>query len=115
VFFRFIEPCQPTLRPLPPTGPPLAARQNASFKVGNTRLTPGDLLFLFTDGLTEASNAGGEFFGDERVAQAVRAHAGVAARDVTAGVISKVRQFENGAPQYDDIACLALIYRGDAG
>jgi serine phosphatase RsbU (regulator of sigma subunit) len=100
--------------PLPPTGPPLAARQNASFRVGTARLSPGDLLFLFTDGLPEASNAGGEFFGDERVAQAVRAHAGMPARDAVVGVISKVRQFESGAPQYDDIACLALIYRRDA-
>ena len=104
-----------TAEPLPPTGPPLAARQNASFKVGSARLSRGDLLFLFTDGLPEACNAGGEFFGDERVAQAVRAHAGMAAHDAVAGVIGAVRQFENGAPQYDDIACLALIYRRDGG
>jgi sigma-B regulation protein RsbU (phosphoserine phosphatase) len=97
---------------LTPTGPPLAARSNASFKTGTRRLTAGDRLILFSDGLPEAANPGGQFFGDEQIERAVHDLAGTGARDLVSGIVAKVKEFENGASQYDDIACVGLVYRG---
>ncbi|HET7850615.1 MAG TPA: SpoIIE family protein phosphatase [Pseudolabrys sp.] len=100
------------LEELAPTGPPLAARMNASFKADARRLAAGERLILFSDGLPEASNPQGNFFGDERIREAVLGHARAPARELVTGIIGKVDQFTNGAPAYDDIACLSLIYRG---
>jgi phosphoserine phosphatase RsbU/P len=104
-----------TLDQLTPTGPPLAAGNNATFKASTSHLKPGDRLVLFSDGLPEATDGNGKFFGDERVEQAVRALAGASAHDLVRGIIGKAREFENGAPQFDDIACVGLVYTGAAG
>jgi serine phosphatase RsbU (regulator of sigma subunit) len=100
---------------LAPTGPPLAARHNASFKTEATRLMAGDRLLLFSDGLPEATNPGGQFFGDAQIEQAVRDLAGAPARELVGGIVAKVREFENGAAQFDDIACVGLVHRGSVG
>lgn len=101
-----------TLDQLTPTGPPLAARHNVAFKTGTRRLAAGDRLILFSDGLPEATNSNGLFFGDAQIERAVRDLAGAQARDMVGGIIGKVREFEGGAPQFDDIACVGLVYRG---
>jgi len=100
---------------LTPTGPPLAARADASFTTGRRRLSAGDRLILFSDGLPEATNPAGEFFGDARVEQAVRDLGRASAFNLVTGIIAKAKEFENGAPQFDDIACLGLVYRGATG
>jgi len=100
---------------LTPTGPPLAARHGATFKTDTRQLAAGDRLILFTDGLPEATNPGGTFFGDEQVERAVKELAGVPARELVRGIIGKVNEFESGAPQFDDIACVVLVYRGATG
>jgi serine phosphatase RsbU (regulator of sigma subunit) len=100
------------LEELRPTGPPLAARSNASFKVNTRRLVPGERLLLFSDGLPEATNSQGAFFGDERIKQAVHDLAHASARDLVHGIVDKVNAFTSGASPYDDIACLGLVYTG---
>lgn len=104
-----------TIDQLAPTGPPLAARQGAAFKTGNAKLAAHDRLILFSDGLPEATNPGGAFFGDEQVQQVVKGLANSSARELVRGIIGKVNEFENGAPQFDDIACVGLVYRGATG
>ncbi len=97
---------------LAPTGPPLAARSNVSFRTDVRRLIAGERLILFSDGLPEASNPQGEFFGDERIRQATLSFASASAHELVGGVLGKVNEFMKGARPYDDIACLGLIYRG---
>ncbi|HEX5508107.1 MAG TPA: SpoIIE family protein phosphatase [Pseudolabrys sp.] len=99
-----------TLEELTPTGPPLAARANASFKMSTRKLLPGEGLVLFSDGLPEATNSQGEFFGDERVKEIVHGLVRASARELVDGIVDKVDAFANGAQPYDDIACVALIY-----
>lgn len=101
-----------TIDRLPPTGPPLAARAHATLKTATRSLTAGDRLILFSDGLSEATNPNGDFFGDDRIERAVREYAQVAAQDMVRGIIRRVTEFENGAPRYDDIACVTVVYRG---
>jgi len=103
-----------TIDQLKRTGPPLAASTNSTFKIARRSLSAGDRLILFSDGLPEATNRDGEFFGDERIEQAVRKYAEATAQDLVRGIIKRVTEFEKGAPRYDDIACVSLLYRDAA-
>jgi len=104
-----------TIDQLTRTGPPLAASTNSIFKIAKRPLSAGDRLVLFSDGLPEATNRDGAFFGDERIEQAIRENAEATAQDLVRDIIKRVTEFENGAPRYDDIACVNLLYRGVAG
>jgi sigma-B regulation protein RsbU (phosphoserine phosphatase) len=79
-------------------------------------LADGDLLFAFTDGITEAADAAGQLFGEERLAAVLlqaqaqmEVGAGAPVRELVDKVIVAVRQFAGNAPQADDIAALALM------
>jgi serine phosphatase RsbU (regulator of sigma subunit)/catechol 2,3-dioxygenase-like lactoylglutathione lyase family enzyme len=74
--------------------------------LAETRIRPGDLLALHTDGLTESPNADGEEFGEERLIEALRRHGGLRAEDLVGEVVADVRRFSTGG-QYDDITLIA--------
>lgn len=95
-----------------PTGPPLAAAQQRSFRTATLRLVPGDRLVCFSDGLPEATNRRGEFFGEQRVEQAVRDNAQAEVEELVKNVINSMTEFAEGAVPYDDVVCLGLLYRG---
>lgn len=69
-------------------------------------LARGDVLLLFTDGLTEA-RAGREFFGEQRLRDALARQSGASAAEVVAGVLAAVDEFSAGR-QRDDVALFAL-------
>ncbi|HSI40304.1 MAG TPA: SpoIIE family protein phosphatase [Xanthobacteraceae bacterium] len=77
-------------------------------------LTPGETLFLYTDGITESFDIDDQPFGNERLVALLEAGAGADARGLTENVLDGVHAFERGAPQADDITCLALRYHGAA-
>lgn len=104
-----------TIDQLTPTGPPLAASAQFTPKTASTSLAAGDRLILFSDGLPEATNRSGEFFGNARIEQSLREHAKAPARSLVRGIIDKVTEFERGVPRYDDVACVSLVYRGSPG
>ena len=71
-------------------------------------MRPGDLLFLYTDGVTEAADADAREFGEDRLVDLLaRGEAADAGRWI-ARVDEAVRAFSGGEPQFDDITCLAL-------
>ena len=74
------------------------------------RLAPGDSLFLYTDGITEAQNAQNEEFGEERLDAALASLKQAGTHDVTNGVVEAVHRFVDGAPQSDDITCITLHF-----
>ena len=74
---------------------------------------PGDLLALYTDGITDANSPAGEFFGVERLHETVCAAAWQSVQDLCDLIFKRVEQFQAGAVQYDDMALLAV--RADAG
>src|SRR5207249_11605935 len=74
----------------------------------NVALEPGDVLVLYTDGVTEALDAEGYEFGVERTIQAVRASAVDGAPAVVTRVIEDVRNFAGSQPQNDDITMIAI-------
>ena len=89
-------------------GKPLGIRPTLTWETGTCKLAPGEGLFLFTDGITEAMDPAGALFSEERLEAALAPLIGSAPRAVIAGVLDEVRRFAAGAPQSDDIAALAL-------
>jgi sigma-B regulation protein RsbU (phosphoserine phosphatase) len=77
------------------------------YPVSTCTLAAGDALVMYTDGVSEAQDPDGNFFGPERLLAATTRSAGTAAR-LTAGVLQDVKAFASTAPQSDDITILTL-------
>jgi anti-anti-sigma factor len=75
------------------------------------RLAAGDVLVVFTDGVTEARDVGARFFSEERTAEVVKAGGAMSAAAVVDRLASDVEAFTGGAEQADDITILALQFR----
>jgi phosphoserine phosphatase RsbU/P len=88
--------------------PPLGIEQGITYKAQSLALSPGDLVLLYTDGVTEAENAEGVQFGAERLEQVAVAMRDLSAREAVETVVRDVADFSKGAPQFDDITCIAL-------
>lgn len=99
---------------LPPTGGmAVAVIGEQTYREAAVRLAPGDLLVLYTDGVTEAFDIDEQAYGDDRLGRLVDGLApGLTAAGITAAVFSDVHSFERGATQADDITCVALRYAG---
>ena len=100
--------------PLPAMAVPLGLSENLLLDSERFHLEPQDLLFLYTDGISEASNDGGEEYGATRLGGSLDGLRGLPARDVVESVLEKVRTFQNGAPQIDDVTAMAIRWQGDA-
>ena len=75
-------------------------------------LAPGETLYLYTDGVSEATNAAEELFSTERIERLVRGAGGLAPDQLVASTLAAVEEFVAGAPQHDDITLMCLRYRG---
>ena len=87
---------------------PIGLFDDMRMKVRQASLAPGDLLFLYTDGVTEAEDVAGREFGDERLRDLFAGGAADCAADWVRRIEDAVREFSRGSPQFDDITCLAL-------
>jgi phosphoserine phosphatase RsbU/P len=103
---------------VPADGPPealgaeggrvLGLIEESEFPVNRLRLGHGDAVVLYTDGVSEAQDPGGGFFGVERLVAVAAARRREAASALTEGVLGAVRAFAGAAPQSDDITILTL-------
>jgi len=94
------------VRALRATGPLLTLDPNAEYYSREVTLEPGDLLLLYTDGLAEA-RAGGQLFGEERIAAILRRDPGVDVDTLCKSLLEAARDFATG-PLTDDVAILAI-------
>ena len=92
---------------------PLGVWDEAEFISGRIALHPGDILLLYTDGVTEAMDAAGNEFGVDRLNEAVLAAGASTASGVIGSVLDRVRQHASGVDQSDDITMLCLRYIND--
>jgi serine phosphatase RsbU (regulator of sigma subunit)/CHASE2 domain-containing sensor protein len=97
-----------TFEPLRNCGPPLGLFDDLSYAPRSIALKPGDMVLLYTDGVTEAENAQSAQFGMKRLEEAILEIRGQPARSVVEHVIKRVAEFVKGAPQSDDITCVAV-------
>lgn len=72
-------------------------------EIAEVQLAPGDTLVLYTDGITEATNADGEEFGESRLLDTIRSHSYLPARPLLQALVGAVQQFSSGSEQQDDI------------
>jgi sigma-B regulation protein RsbU (phosphoserine phosphatase) len=87
---------------LRPTGPAVGLVEGSEFRAETKLLSPGDILLLYTDGVTEALSLGGEEFGRERLATLVRREWSLSARDLVGAVRQELEEFTGGEPLADD-------------
>ena len=76
-------------------------------------LKPGSKLFLYTDGVPEATNAEEELFGNERMVAALNKDASASSEEILGNVRSAVDEFVKNAEQFDDLTMLCIEYNGD--
>jgi sigma-B regulation protein RsbU (phosphoserine phosphatase) len=91
------------------TGVPLGILEDETWEQGVVQLARGDVLVLYTDGITDAEDGKGTFFGQERLLGNVEANLGRSAREMQDALMAEVRKFVGDAPQFDDIALMVVI------
>jgi serine phosphatase RsbU (regulator of sigma subunit)/DNA-binding NarL/FixJ family response regulator len=90
------------------TGMALGVIEDVTWKQDTVRLAPGDVLVLYSDGITEAQDQHGAFFGEKRLLQAAQANLGGSAQDIQDALIVEIREFVGEAPQFDDITLMVM-------
>ena len=91
----------------------LGGMEGIKYKQGELQLQPGDMIYLYTDGVTESTNMDNELFGDDRLLETLKALDGKQVEDIGAGVRAAVDAFAGEAPQFDDITMLVVKYKGE--
>ena len=89
-------------------GPPLGAVDDFRYPIDHDRIEPGEVLLLYTDGVTEAENASHTLYSSERLATALGKAPVVDAQSVVAAVVDDVSRFVGSAERADDMTLLAL-------
>ena len=74
------------------------------------QMEPGSKIFVYTDGVPEATNSGNELFGTDRLLQALNAHRNESPKQVLQGVRQAVNAFAQDMEQFDDLTMLCLEY-----
>jgi sigma-B regulation protein RsbU (phosphoserine phosphatase) len=80
----------------------------ATYQESRVQLEPGDILVLFSDGVTEAVNPQDEDFGDDRLANLVKSLSDRPAAEIVEAIDSAVTEFTQGAPAADDITVVVV-------
>ncbi|WP_300669661.1 SpoIIE family protein phosphatase [Desulfoluna sp.] len=93
----------------------VGAMEDIPYPLLTETLKPGEVLVLFTDGVTEAMNGVDEAYGDDRLADELLKVVHQPAADITQTILDDIRRFTGDTPQSDDITLLALRYSGSTG
>jgi len=90
------------------TGMPLGLFARAAYEEGRVELSPGDLLMLYSDGVTEADDIHEEEFGMDRVIGVLREHRDQPSAGIVDQMLRRIDEFAGAAPQHDDITLMVL-------
>ena len=93
---------------LRPTGMALGVSDDAHWKQKEMRMGAGDVLILYTDGMTESQNARGEYYGDDRVIDAALGRIDGSAQEIMDALLADIHRFVGHAPRHDDIALIVV-------
>ena len=88
---------------------PLGILDGGTWPQKVVHLAHDDVLLLYTDGITEAQNAAGDFFDEDRLRDVVRQNLNRSASDIQDSVIAKVDAFVGETPQFDDITMMVIV------
>lgn len=90
----------------------LAGMEGVRYRRCEVQLEPGDIIYLYTDGVTEAVNINEELYGEERLLTILNANADAGTETICEEVKVNVDAFAGEAPQFDDITMICLKYNG---
>ena len=93
----------------------LAGMEGVRYRVGELTLDPGDRLFLYTDGVPEATNAQNVLYGEDRLLSFMNQHATLDAVTLLPELKADIDEFVGEAPQFDDITMLMFDYKTNEG
>jgi sigma-B regulation protein RsbU (phosphoserine phosphatase) len=94
------------------TGQILGPFPNETFRTENVLMKAGDILLLYTDGISEATNEHGDFFGEERVIDMLRTFRALPAKEITIRILDEVQKFNSLGTQSDDKTVVTIKRNG---
>jgi len=86
----------------------LGMLDDVEYEEHRTELKAGDILFLYTDGITEGKNESGEMFGEDRLYQEVKQNAHLSAQELLDHIFETIRNWGGNVEQYDDITAVVM-------
>lgn len=98
------------LEPFSDGGPPVGLIPGVQYVASTAQLDPGDVLVMFSDGVTETSNADDDMFGISRLREALRGHHTAPLEHLHQTILTSLDSFSGGAKQTDDITVLIARY-----
>ena len=93
----------------------LAGLDEMKYRQSTLKIFPGDRLFLYTDGVTEATDSAQKLYGEERLRDFLNAHQDCGTEEMLCKLQEELEKFAGDAPQFDDITMLLLDYKGALG
>lgn len=90
----------------------LAGMDSIHYRQAELQMMPSDKIYLYTDGVTEATNSSCELYGDERLLSFLNAHSDLSGKSLLTAIRSDINSFVGDAEQFDDITMLHLEYKG---
>lgn len=90
----------------------LAGMDGVKYRKNDLQLDAGDVIYLYTDGVTEATNVNNELYGEDRLLNLLNAHKEATMEELLALIKEDVFAFTGDAPQFDDITMLAIKFNG---
>ena len=90
------------------TGMPIGIEEEATWERKKISFNPGDKLILYTDGVTEAQNDAGELYNEKLLIETIVQRENANAFELQEDILSSIKNFTQGAPQYDDITLMIL-------
>jgi serine phosphatase RsbU (regulator of sigma subunit) len=97
------------VHPLTRTGIPVGIFEDATWEAGTVQLAPGDVLVLYTDGVTDAQDGQEAFFGVDRLLATMQSKSGRSAQEIKEVILTAIHQFSGGVPRFDDITLVVLV------
>ena len=93
--------------------PPVGCMEGIPYREHQIKLEPGDIIYVYTDGVTEANNNKKELFGEQRMLDALNLSFDGTMESLDENVKESINLFIDGAQQFDDITMLSLKYNGN--
>jgi sigma-B regulation protein RsbU (phosphoserine phosphatase) len=89
---------------------PVGFFEHAPYEDVVEQLANGDVIVIFSDGVTEALDTQGQEFGEERLIELVRQQHGADPATILDRIVAAVQTFSHGAAQHDDVTALVIKY-----
>jgi serine phosphatase RsbU (regulator of sigma subunit) len=87
---------------------PLGIDEENNWGQEEIQMQPGDILLLYTDGVTDAQNNDAEFIDKKIILSIAQQHMGKSAQEVLQGILDRVHHFVGDAPRFDDLTLVIL-------